>query len=158
MPSGSSCGTPASLPLGREGPRWQLNFSPLVFTREQSFALWVHLGHCTALEFSHRKSPIIIIICLSSVPTVWMLCHVSPLRLSSGTQAQSLPKDWWCSLADHLEFVWSCCGKCGVSSVSDSQTGADAPPCPASTRCWQTWASEPLLRWKKKFHALNFSL
>ena len=69
MPSGSGCGTPASLLLGREGHKRQLNFSPLVFTREQSFVLGVYLGHSAVLELSHRKGPLFFF-GLSGVPTV----------------------------------------------------------------------------------------
>ena len=37
LTSGSGCLMPASLPLGREGPIWQLSYSLLVFV--QSFVL-----------------------------------------------------------------------------------------------------------------------
>ena len=39
LPSDSGCCTPASLLLGREGPKWQLAYSPLVLARAQSLVL-----------------------------------------------------------------------------------------------------------------------
>ena len=42
LASNSGCCTPASLLLGREGPKWQLACSPLILARAQSLVLWVY--------------------------------------------------------------------------------------------------------------------
>jgi len=55
LTSSSGCGTPASLLPGIEGPKWQPAFSPLVFTRVQSFGLCMCQGSlCSVRDFSEK--------------------------------------------------------------------------------------------------------
>ena len=79
LPSGSGCHTPASLPLGREGPIGQPACSPLLFS--QPFFLWVH-----ALEtFTWKVFFVLFCFFVSLViPLFGLLSHISSLRLSSG--------------------------------------------------------------------------
>ena len=80
MPSGSGCRSPAFLPLGREGPVWQLACSPLVFALP--FVLSVCQGSlCISRAFYRKFFSFFVFLAISSF---WLLSHISSFRLSSG--------------------------------------------------------------------------
>ena len=80
LPSGSGCRMPASLPLGREGPIWQLSCSPLVFV--QPFVLWMRQGSPVRV-IAFRGKGIFFPLSLA-IPQFGLQSHISSLRLSSG--------------------------------------------------------------------------
>ena len=84
LPSTSGYCTPASLPLGREGPKWQPASSPLVFDRSQDFVLWTHQGSPTGVRAFCGRGPSIYFFVSLATPQFGLLCHISTLRFSSG--------------------------------------------------------------------------
>jgi len=72
--SGSGCCTPASLPLGRADPKWQLACCPLYLIGHNTL-FWEHVrGHHEALE--PFPGQVLFFFCLTSDPMVWVA--VSP--------------------------------------------------------------------------------
>ena len=84
LPSTSGYCTPASLPLGREGPKWQPASSPLVFDRSQDFVLWTRQWSPTGIRAFCGRGPSIYFFVSLAIPQFGLLCHISALRLSSG--------------------------------------------------------------------------
>ena len=83
LPSTSGCHTCLSGSMAGGHKRQQAYF-PLVFNMVWSFVLWgCRRGHCGLLEPSRGKGPLFFFV---SLVFQWFgfLCHMSPLRLSSG--------------------------------------------------------------------------
>ena len=74
---------PAFLHPGRESPKWKPASSLLVFTRAQSFVLWAHQVSLCSIRAFHGKGCCCCFNVSLAIPQFGLLCHISPLRLSS---------------------------------------------------------------------------
>ena len=93
-----------AISFSKEGHKCQLAHYPLIFFRVWFFDLWLHQGQSAAFlqewSFVLQESSFVFL-CFSGDPMVWIfpvlsvLCHISPLRVSSwlSTSVLSLRTD-----------------------------------------------------------------